>query len=457
MSGRTRSILLRFGRLSQQGNPICNIAVVATILCRYDGLHATQMRTIRGHTGEAVSLTQGTGKPGTMKRIMTILGWAARRGFVANASGGVGTGLFWNCVIGNCVIGKGVIGKGVIGKGAIGKGVIGTGVIGKVAVSAIALGLAVTAGIGLAAGSALAADSVYPTKPIHIVVGYTPGGSTDIPARLIGQKLGELLGQPVVIENRPGAGGNVAIEAVLRSAPDGYTLAWVSPGVTVAKALLPKLGYDLMTDLVPVSQATSAAGFLVVNPALPFKTVAEFVDYCKAHPGELHYGSSGTAGSPHLAAEWFKSIAGIDIIHVPYKGTSPQIVDLLSGVTKVGFPTMPGVIEYVKDGRLRALAVSSAQRSPLLPNTPTMIESGYPGYVATSWTGVMVPAGTPPAVVAKLSESMGKVLAMPEVRQRLLDNGAEAVSSTPDEFRVFLLGEIDKWTRVVREANIRID
>ncbi len=347
-----------------------------------------------------------------MKRLTTIMGWTAKCGFAPKGKGGV---------------------------------------------CGIALGLALFVGMEFGCISASAADPAYPTKPIHIVVGYTPGGSTDIPARLVGQKLSELLGQPVVIENRPGAGGNVAIEVVVRSAPDGYTPAWVSPGATVAKALLPQLSCDLMTDLVPVSQATSATGFLVVNPSLPFKTMAEFIDYCKAHPGELHYGSSGTAGSPHLAAEWFKSIAGIDIVHVPYKGTSPQIVDLLSGVTKVGFPTMPGVIEHVKDGKLRALAVSSAQRSPLLPDTPTMIESGYPGYVATSWTGVMVPAGTPPAVVAKLSESMAKVLAMPEVRQRLLDNGAEAVSSTPDEFRVFLLGEIEKWTKVVREANIRID
>lgn len=391
--------------------------MVTTILCRYDGPNETQVRAIREHTGGVGMMTQGTRKRGTMEFITTIFGWDAMRRFVPKARTGALIGAPW----------------------------------------AVALGLAVTAGLGCAAGSALEADPAYPIKPIHIVVGYTPGGSTDIPARLIGQKLGELLGQPVVIENRPGAGGNVAIEAVVRSAPDGYTLAWVSPGATVAKALLPKLGYDLMTDLVPVSQATSAAGFLVVNASLPFKTVAEFVDYCKAHPGELHYGSSGTAGSPHLAAEWFRSIAGIDIIHVPYKGTSPQIVDLLSGVTKVGFPTMPGVIEYVKDGRLRALAVSGAQRSPLLPDTPTMIESGYPGYVATSWTGVMVPAGTPHAVVAKLSESMGKVLAMPQVRQQLLSNGAEAVSSTPDEFRAFLLGEIDKWTKVVRKANIRID
>ena len=219
----------------------------------------------------------------------------------------------------------------------------------------------------------------YPNKSIKIIVGYPPGGSTDVPARIVGQKLAEVLGQAVVIENKPGASGTIGAELAARAAPDGYTIFWVSIGTAVSASLFPNLSYSLFKDFVAVSQATSVTSFLLVHPSLPIYSVQELITYIKKHPGELSYSSSGTGGSPHLAAEWFKSLAGIDLVHVAYKGTSPQIVDLLSGTVKVAFPTMPGMIEHVKQGKLRALAVTSAVRSPLLPEVPTMIEAGFDG------------------------------------------------------------------------------
>jgi tripartite-type tricarboxylate transporter receptor subunit TctC len=206
----------------------------------------------------------------------------------------------------------------------------------------------------------------YPTKSVKIIVGYPPGGSTDVPARIVGQKLAEVLGQTVVVENKPGASGNIGAELAARAAPDGYTIFWVSIGTAVSASLFPTLNYSLFKDFVAVSQATSVTSFLLVHPSLPVRSVQELIDYIKARPGELSYSSSGTGGSPHLAAEWFKARAGIDLVHVPYKGTSPQTIDLLSGTVKVAFPTMPGMIEHVQQGKLRALAVTSPKRRSLI-------------------------------------------------------------------------------------------
>ncbi len=294
----------------------------------------------------------------------------------------------------------------------------------------------------------------YPNKSVKIIVGYPPGGSTDVPARIVGQKLAEVLGQTVVVENKPGASGNIGAELAARAAPDGYTIFWVSIGTAVSASLFPTLSYNLFKDFVAVSQATSVTSFLLVHPTLPVRSVQELIDYIKAHPGELSYSSSGTGGSPHLAAEWFKARAGIELVHVPYKGTSPQTIDLLSGTVKVAFPTMPGMIEHVQQGKLRALAVTSPKRSALLPDVPTMIEAGFEGYVATSWSGAMVPAGTPAPIVQRLSMAINQVLAMPDVQQKLATSGADAVGSTPEAFKAFIEAETLKWGKVIKDAKI---
>jgi len=294
----------------------------------------------------------------------------------------------------------------------------------------------------------------YPNKSIKIMVGYPPGGSTDVPARIVGQKLAEVLGQPVVIENKPGASGNIGAELAARALPDGYTIFWVSIGTAVSASLFPSLSYNLFKDFIAVSQATSVTSFLLVHPSLPVHSVQELIGYIQSHPGELSYSSSGTGGSPHLAAEWFKSRAGVELVHISYKGTSPQIVDLLSGTVKVAFPTMPGMIEHVKQGKLRALAVTSPKRSALLPEVPTMIEAGFDGYVATSWSGAMVPTGTPVTIVQQLSLAINQVLAMPEVQQKLAASGADAVGSTPEAFKAFIQDETLKWGKVIKDAKI---
>lgn len=312
--------------------------------------------------------------------------------------------------------------------------------------------------LGLAVSFAIPSFAVraqaYPNKSVKIIVGYPPGGSTDVPARIVGQKLAEVLGQTVVVENKPGASGNIGAELAARAAPDGYTIFWVSIGTAVSASLFPTLSYNLFKDFVAVSQATSVTSFLLVHPTLPVRSVQELIDYIKAHPGELSYSSSGTGGSPHLAAEWFKARAGIELVHVPYKGTSPQTIDLLSGTVKVAFPTMPGMIEHVQQGKLRALAVTSPKRSALLPEVPTMIEAGFDGYVATSWSGAMVPTGTPAAIVQQLSVAINQVLAMPDVQQKLATSGADAVGSTPEAFKAFIEAETLKWGKVIKDAKI---
>ena len=312
--------------------------------------------------------------------------------------------------------------------------------------------------LGLAVSFAIPSFAVraqaYPNKSVKIIVGYPPGGSTDVPARIVGQKLAEVLGQTVVVENKPGASGNIGAELAARAAPDGYTIFWVSIGTAVSASLFPTLSYNLFKDFVAVSKATSVTSFLLVHPSLPVHSVQELINYIKAHPGELSYSSSGTGGSPHLAAEWFKARAGIELVHVPYKGTSPQTIDLLSGTVKVAFPTMPGMIEHVQQGKLRALAVTSPKRSALLPNVPTMIEAGFDGYVATSWSGAMVPTGTPAPIVQQLSVAINQVLAMPDVQQKLAASGADAVGSTPEAFKAFIEAETLKWGKVIKDAKI---
>jgi len=243
----------------------------------------------------------------------------------------------------------------------------------------------------------------YPNRPIRIVVGYPPGGATDVGARLLAQKLTSALGQPVLVDNRAGAGGNIAAEYVAKAAPDGYTIYWITSSTAISQSWYSKLRFNILKDFAPISQVTSLASLVVVHPSLPVKSIKELVALAKANPGKLDYSTSGAGGSPHLAGEWFKHMSGIYLTHIPYKGTSPQLTDLLSGVVKIAFPTMPLMPEFVKQGKLRALAVTTAERDPLLPDVPTMKEAGYPNYVITGWHGMAFPAGTPKEIVNRMN------------------------------------------------------
>lgn len=305
------------------------------------------------------------------------------------------------------------------------------------------------------AGGAFA--QTYPTKPIRLIVAFPPGGATDITARTIGHKLSESLGQPVVIDNRPGAGSNIGTEIAAKASPDGYTLFMCTIANSINHTLYKNLPFDLVKDFAPVTQATSVTSFLVVHPSLPVKSVKELIELAKSKPGQLNYASSGIGTSPHLAAEMFKTMAGVDMLHIPYKGTAPELTDLLAGVVKIAFETTPAVLPRVKAGKLRALAVNSAKRTPLLPDVPTMSESGLPGFEVTSWNGVLVPAGTPKEIITQLHSEIVKVLQMPDVKERLSSLGADPVGNTPEQFATFIQAEIKKWAKVIKDSGARVD
>lgn len=305
---------------------------------------------------------------------------------------------------------------------------------------------------GTAAVQAQTAD--YPNRPIRIMVGYSPGGATDFVARVVADKLTSKFKQSVIVENRPGAGGNIAAAAAAKAAPDGYTLYFVTIATAISATFYDNLQYKLATDFAPVSQASAMPSFLVVHPSLGVKSVQELIALAKSRPGQLNFSSSGTGGSPHLSGEMFKIMAGVDMTHIPYKGTAPQVTDLLGGVVKVAFPTMPGVIEHIKSGKLQALAVNSKERNPVAPNIPTMAEAGLPGFVDEAWNGIMVPAGTPKEIVNLLSAEIAKIMAMPDVQEKLAAVGTTGVSSTPDEFDAYVKSEIKKWGEVVKTANV---
>jgi tripartite-type tricarboxylate transporter receptor subunit TctC len=303
--------------------------------------------------------------------------------------------------------------------------------------------------------SGVACAQVYPNKPIRIIVGFPPGGATDISARLVGQKLNESLGQPVVIENRPGAGSNIGAELAAKAAPDGYTLLLCTIANAINETLYRHLPFNFVKAFTPISQTTSYRSFLVVHPSLPVKSVKEFINLAKSTPVKLDYSSSGTGTTPHLAAEMFKSITGVDM--VPYKGTAPELNDLLAGVVKVAFETTPAVLTHVKAGKLRALAVNSAERTPLLPDVPTMSEAGLPGFVVTSWNGLVAPTGTPKEIVARLNGEIVKILRMPDINEKLSLMGADATGSSPDQFAAHIQQEIKKWAKVIKDVNIQLE
>jgi tripartite-type tricarboxylate transporter receptor subunit TctC len=307
---------------------------------------------------------------------------------------------------------------------------------------------------GMKAVGASAVDN-YPSRPLRAIVPNAPGGGSDISGRIVASALGEALGQQVVVDNRPGAGGTMGVATAARAQPDGYTLLMgniSTHGINVA--VFKSLPYDPVKEFAPVSMLGTTPNVLVVHPSVPAKTFKEFIAYAKAHPGTIRYGSSGTGGSPHLAMELLKSLTGTDMLHVPYKGSGPVTIDLMSGQIHVTSASVSSQLPYIKSGKLRPLAVTSAKRSAQLPDVPTVIESGVPGYEVTIWYGLFVPAGVPQRIIARLHGELVKVLATPMLQQRMANAGIDASSSTPAELGAFVKAEIAKWTQVVRIAGI---
>jgi tripartite-type tricarboxylate transporter receptor subunit TctC len=298
----------------------------------------------------------------------------------------------------------------------------------------------------------------YPTKSIRMIVGYPPGGGTDIVGRMVAQKLGESFGQTVVVDNRGGATGNIGTELAARAAPDGYTILMgnVAPNA-INVSLYSKLAFDPVKDFEPVSLVASTPNILVVHPSLPVKTVSDLVALAKARPGALNYPSAGIGSSSHLAGELLAILAGINIVHVPYKGGGPALVDLLSGQMQIMFATMPAAMPHVKAGKVRPVAVTSARRSQAMPGLPTIAETGVKDYAAATWYGVLAPARTPRPVVTRLHGEIVKILSAPETKERLLAQGFEPVGSSPDEFGAYIKSEIAKWGKVIRAAGIRAE
>lgn len=312
---------------------------------------------------------------------------------------------------------------------------------------------------GLAMPPAFAAEDVasYPSRPITIVLGYPPGGPTDLIARVVAQKLTEAWGKPVIVENKPGAGSNIATEQVVRAAPDGYTLLVETIANATNMSVYKKMSYDTHKDLAPIVQFMASPSVLVVGPKVPAKNLKELVALAKAQPGKLDFASTGVGGSPHLAGEMLKVRAGIDIVHIPYKGATPALQDLLGGQVAMGFMTSLGLSQHLQAGKLRALAVASPKRVPELPDVPTMAEAGLPNFNVLSWNGLAAPARTPRPIVEKLNAEVNRILSMPDVRKQLQSTGGDPVGGTPEEFAKFVDSEIRQWAAVVKSANVTLD
>jgi len=300
-----------------------------------------------------------------------------------------------------------------------------------------------------------AAAQSYPSKPVRLIVPFAPGGPADFQARLIAPKLTASWGQPVVVENRAGGNTIIATELTARSEPDGHVVQVISAGFAINVSLYSKLPYDSLRDLAFVTQLTSGPAIVVVHPSLPVRSVKELIQLARSRPGQLTYASAGLPSQ--LAVELFKVMTGTDLVHVPYKGAAPAMIDLIAGHVQVSFPTIGGGLPHAQAGRLRALATTGAKRPLAAPDLPTMMESGVPGYEATNWFGTAVPAKTPPAIVAKLSQDIGRVLHLPDVRERLLAQGMEPVSNTPEEFSTYVRSEMTKWARVVKASGAKAE
>jgi tripartite-type tricarboxylate transporter receptor subunit TctC len=301
------------------------------------------------------------------------------------------------------------------------------------------------------------AQTTYPEKPVRVVVGFPIGGEADAVARLLSQKLAEAWGKTIVVDNAPGAAGSIGADRVAKATPDGYTLGLVSQGQIAINPSLYKLPYDPLKDFAPVSQVTASMYILVVHNAVPAKSVKELVALAKAQPGGLAFASAGSGSGPHVGAELFKSMAGVDIRHIPYKGVPAAIPDLLGGRVTMTISPIGVVLPLAREGKLRALAVTSLKRSSLAPELPTIAESGYPSFEFTGWLGLLAPARTPTAIVRKLHLETVKALALPDLRARLADLALEGVGNSPDEFTAFIKAEIPKWAKVIRESGIKSD
>ena len=305
-------------------------------------------------------------------------------------------------------------------------------------------------------GMTTVAHAKYPDKPIKILVGFAAGGPTDIVARLVGSRLEKVLGQPVIVENKPGGGSNIASAEAARAKPDGYTLFLGTIANATNMSIYKNLSYNTERDFVPITQLVSSPSVLVVNNDLPVKTLAELIAYAKANPGKLTYASSGAGGSPHLAGEMLKQRAGIDALHVPYKGAAPAMNDVMGGTVSMGFKTASGVTSTIQAGRLRAIAIASNERLPQLPDVPTLAELGFKDFEVSSWSGLFAPKGTPPEVIKTIADATIEILKSPEVRKQLEGMGAIPVGSTPAEFQKYVRSEIEKWSTVAKTAKIEL-
>ena len=297
----------------------------------------------------------------------------------------------------------------------------------------------------------------YPTRAIRIVCPYVVGGGSDFVARTIALKLTETIGQSVIVDNRPGGGTNIGAELVAHAPPDGYTIFLGGTPTAVNVTLYKKLPFDVMKDFAPITETTVAPNLLVVHPSLPVRTVKDLIALAKSRPGQLTYGSAGIASSNHLSGALFKMMAGIDIVHVPYKGGGAAVTDLLAGNISMYFSTTPSSMPHVRTGRLRALAVTSAKRSPIVPDIPTMAEAALPGFEMSAWHALFAPAGTPPAVVKKLADEVVRALRQPDVKERLAAQGVDAVGTTPEELAAIMKENIAKYAKLVKAADIRIE
>ncbi len=318
-------------------------------------------------------------------------------------------------------------------------------------------GIACAALCSMLTAPAAFANTDYPNKPIRLVVPYPPGGPTDIVARVVAQKLGEQIGQSIIIDNKPGAGANLGAEQVARSAPDGYTLVVATTAHAINPSLFSKLNYSITKDFAPISQLTSGPLVIVTTPTLAANNVKELIALAKSKPGALNYATSGNGQSTHLSAELFSAMAGVKMNHIPYKGSAPALTDVMSGQADLMFDTMLSSMPFVKSGKLKALAVTSSERAPSAPDLPTVAEAGLPSYEAIAWNGILAPAGTPKEIVDKLNAGLKKVLQDPDVKQRFDAQGFAAQWNTPQAFGTFLTTEVDKWGKVVKTSGAKVD
>jgi tripartite-type tricarboxylate transporter receptor subunit TctC len=305
--------------------------------------------------------------------------------------------------------------------------------------------------------SALAQTAPYPNKPLKLILPFPPGGGTDILGRVIAERLSANLGQPVVTENRGGAGGNVGAEAAARSSPDGYTIVLVAPSLAISPTLYSKLNYDPVKDLAPISLVATVPNVMITHPSVPAQTLQEFIALVRSRPGAMNFGSGGSGTSNHLAGELFNIVAGTKLVHIPYKGVNLAMQDVLSGQVHLVFIGIPAAAPHIKAGRLRALALVAPQRTLALPEVPTVAEAGLKDFEVTTWYGVMAPAGTPRPVITRLNSELVKIMHTPDTKERLAGMATDPLTSTPEEFAAYLKQEIAKWGDVVRKANLKAD